>query len=215
MLCRTKPSPLRRRVRRWSMRIAAVILLSVLYFEVAVRVQLSEVIRTGVRALALSCVNTAVSEFLAENPEAGERLTKIIVGENGAVSALTTDSAYINYVKTRIAARAQEEIDARARSRGVSAPLGSFTGLMFLGDLGPEVTLTVGGSSSVWCTFTSTFESAGINQTLHHISLNVQVDTAVSHPFRIRKGVTVTSDYEIAQTVIVGTVPSYGGVVTY
>lgn len=215
MLCRTKPSPIRRRVRRWSMRIVAVILLSVLYFEVAVRVQLSEVIRAGVRALALSCVNTAVSDFLAENPEAGERLTKMIIGENGTVSALTTDSAYINYVKTRIAARAQEEIDACAGSRGVSAPLGSFTGLMFLSDLGPEVTLTVGSRSSVWCTFTSAFESAGINQTLHHISLSVQVDTAVNHPFRIRKGVTVTSDYEIAQTVIVGTVPSYGGVVTY
>ena len=215
VLCRKKLSSARRRVRRTILRTLAVILALLVYFEIAVRVQLGGVIRAEVKTLAQTAVNEAVSEFLSAHPDVGEKLSKLCFDENGKVTALTTDPAYINYVKAQICSRAQEGVDSLARSKGVEVPLGSFTGLTFLDRAGPDVNLTVGGRSAVACSFKSTFEAAGINQTLHHITLSVSVDMAVYSPFRIGGGVQISSDYEIAQTVIVGSVPTYGGVVTY
>ena len=215
MLCRKKPSPARRRVRRHIIRLFALILALVLYFELAVRAQLGGVIRAELKTLAQRAVNTAVSDFLADNPDVGERLSALCFAENGSVTALTTDPAAINGFKAQICESAQSNIDALAQEQGIKVPLGSFTGLTFLERAGPDVALTIGGRSSVACTFTSTFTSAGINQTLHHITLNVSVEFAVYNPFCIRGGVQIASDYEIAQTVIVGAVPNYSGVVTY
>ena len=215
MLCRRKRSGFRRRVRKVLCMILAAVILVTVYFEVAVRVQLTEVICAQMRTAVQQAVSEAVSDFLFENPDAGERLAHLQFTDGGTVSALTTDSAYINYVKTQIIRRAQHYIDERTHIEGVSVPLGSFSGLVFLNNLGPSVALSVDSRQTVSCTFCSTFESAGINQTLHHIALMVDVDVAVYHPFRIYDGIAVSSDYEIAQTVIVGSVPTYGGVVTY
>lgn len=215
MLCKKKLSDRRRRARRILCICLSAVILFLIYFEVAVRVQLSEVIRVRMRALAQRAVNEAVEEFLTENTDAGQRLTALCFFDSGAVSAIRTDPAYINYVKADIARRAQERIDRLAHDEGISVPLGSFSGLVFLNAVGPGVQMTVESSQTVSCSFSSTFESAGINQTLHHISLTVAVDIAVYNPYRIYSGIGIASDYEIAQTVIVGSVPNYSGVVTY
>ena len=57
--------------------------------------------------------------------------------------------------------------------------------------------------------------SAGINQTVHHITVTVYVDLLIYGPIRVGETVSTESAFEIAQTVIVGTVPSYSGVVSY
>ena len=215
MLCRPKRSGARRRLRRVLCVILAFAVLSVTYFEIAVRVMLTGVIRAQMRAAAEAAVNGAVSDFLSGEPDAGARLASLQFTEGGTAAAITTDSAYINRVKTEVSRRAQENIDRSSEEEGVSVPLGSFTGLAFLSELGPRISLRVKSRSAVCCSFNSTFESAGINQTLHHITLNVKTDVAVYDPFRIYEGISISSDFEIAQTVIVGSVPTYGGVVTY
>ena len=215
MLCRRKVKGARRRIRRYICVILVAAVLFTVYFEVAVRVQLTEVIRTRMRTVAQTAVNSAVGDFLSENADIGERLTELCLTDGGAVAAIRTDPSYINYVKQDISLRSQEYIDRISRGEGIKVPLGSFSGLMFLNSVGPEVSMTIESSQTVSCTFVSTFDSAGINQSLHHIRLIVHTDIAVYSPFRIYDTISVTSDYEIAQTVVVGSVPTYGGVVTY
>ena len=215
MLSRTKPSAARRRLRRAIALITAVIILTAAYFEAVVRIQLTEVIRTRMRTMALAAADSAVAELIDAHPDIGERLTKLSYASDGRVSALTTDPSYINSVKAETASLTRSGLSERARDGGVSVPLGSFTGLVFLSDFGPDISLRIRCDSSASCSFSSAFESAGINQTVHHISMTVTVRVIVYDPFRIYDGMTVSSDYEIAQTVIVGSVPSYGGMVTY
>ena len=93
--------------------------------------------------------------------------------------------------------------------------MGNFSGLVFLSNFGPDIPFSVESSQTVSCEFQSTFESAGINQTVHHITITVTVELLIYSPFRIGETVTTQSSFEIAQTVIVGTVPSYSGVVGY
>ena len=215
MLSRKKPSAARRRLRRAAavLLIAAILILA--YFEAVVRIQLTEVIRTRMRAMALSAADSAVADLLSAESDIGERLTDLSFSDDGRVSALTTDPSYINHVKAAAASLTRTHIDELSQTQGISVPMGSFTGLVFLSETGPDVRLSVRCDSSVECSFTSAFESAGVNQTVHHISMTVTVSVIVYDPFRIYGGMTVSSDYEISQTVIVGSVPTYGGVVTY
>ena len=57
----------------------------------------------------------------------------------------------------------------------------------------------------------STFEAAGMNQTIHHIRLMLTskiMTTSLDYSGKI----TFTTDFEIAQSVIVGNIPTtYGG----
>lgn len=213
-MCRKKLSPLKRKLRKYIAVFLTLLVLFTVYFELAVKHQLRDVIIRDMQTLSEQSVTMAVDDFLSENAGAGEKLCDITY-RNGAVAAITTNTAFVNSVKTSITERAQTYIDELARDQGVGIRLGNFSGLVFLSDLGPELCFPVDSAQTVSCEFQSTFESAGINQTVHHITLTVTVDLLIYSPFRVKETVSTASSYEIAQTVIVGTVPSYSGVVSY
>lgn len=215
MRCRPKRSPLHRKIRKYTAILLVLTILTVAYIELFVKIQLTDVIVREMTTLSEQAVNTAVKEFLAENRDIGERLVDLSTDSAGAVRAVTTDPSYINYVKTSVTERAQYHIDRLSHEKGIAVHLGSFSGMVFLSNAGPPVYFEVDSSQTVSCEFESSFESGGLNQTVHHITMAVYVDLLVYNPFKISKTVSSTSTYEIAQTVIVGSVPSYSGVVTY
>ena len=212
MMCRKKLSPTRRKLRKYTAVFLTLLILLTAYFELAVKHQLRDVIIRDMRTLSEQSVTTAVDEFLADHADAGQKLCDIIY-ENGSVAAISTNASCVNSVKTFITSRAQENIDRLSREQGVTTRLGNFTGLVFLSELGPDIHFAVESAQTVSCEFQSSFESAGVNQTVHHITVIVSVDLLISSPFRVDETVHTESAFEIAQTVIVGTVPSYSGVV--
>lgn len=213
MLCRKRPTPRRRRARKLIALTVAGIILCLTYFELAVKTQLRDIIIRDMQTLSERAVTLAVDDYLAENPDIGESLCRISF-HDGSVAALSADTAAVNVVKTSVTKRAQAYIDELSHTQGISTRLGSFTGLVSLLNVGPEVRLPVDSTQTVSCEFESTFEGAGLNQTVHHITMTVYVDLLVYNPFRIRQTVSTSSTFEIAQTVIVGSVPSYGGVLS-
>lgn len=214
MLCRRKRTPLQRKLRRICAVILVAAILLLIYFEVAVKAQLSDIIVRDMQTVAEEAVTEAVDEYLSQHFEIGERLCDIAY-DSGRVAAVTLNPSYVNTVKTAVTASAQERIDALSREQGVSARLGSFTGLVMLMNVGPEVRFPVDSTRTVSCEFESAFESGGVNQTVHHVTMTVYVDLLIYSPFRVADTVSTSSTFEIAQTVIVGAVPSYSGVVTY
>ena len=211
-MCRKKASPRRRKLRRY---IAFLLLLCIAltaYYELAVKALLGDIIIRNMKTLSERAVNLAVKDFLSEHFDVGEKLSEISYSE-GRVAAVNSNPSYVNYVKTEITDRAQEYIDELSKDEGIGVHIGSFTGLVFLSNVGSEVRFRVESSCTVSCEFESSFESGGLNQTVHKVMMNVYVDLLVYNPFKISQTVSTQSDYEIARTVIVGSVPSYGGVV--
>lgn len=213
-MCRKKLSPVRKKIRKSIAVFLSLLILFTVYFEIAVKHQLHDIIIRDMKTLSEKAVTAAVDDLLAEYSGKVVK-TCDIVYDNGSVAAITTDAAYINSVKTFITSRAQERIDALSHEQGVSIRLGNFTGLVFLSDLGPDIRFSVDSSQTVSCEFHSSFESGGVNQTVHHITITVYVDLLIYSPFRVDETVVTESTFEIAQTVIVGAVPSYSGVVSY
>lgn len=212
-MCRKKLSPARRKIRKTIAVFLALFIFLTVYFELAVKHQLRDILIRDMQTLSQQAVTQAVDELLSEQGE--HTKTCDITYDNGSVAAVTTNTAYINSVKTFITDRAQKKIDELSHTKGISVRLGNFTGLVFLSNFGPDIPFSVDSTQTVSCEFQSSFESAGVNQTVHHIAITVTVDLLIYSPFRVGETVTTTSAYEIAQTVIVGAVPSYTGVVSY
>ena len=89
---------------------------------------------------------------------------------------------------------------------GIPVPLGAFTGISVLAGFGPEITFRVLQVGSVICSFESEFTSAGINQTVHSIYLDVTSEVSVVLPSGTKKISTVT-EVMVAESLIVGEVP--------
>ena len=88
----------------------------------------------------------------------------------------------------------------------ISIRMGTLTGTDFLADRGPAVQLRIIPVSSVSSSITNEFVSGGINQTLHRIMMQLVVDISIVLP-GYSTTTTVVSEFCIAETIIVGSVP--------
>lgn len=209
MLCKPKLSAVRQKVRRVFYTVIIVLVILSAFLEFAVKSQLTDVITVQMKTVAQRAVNAAVTEFLSSNAEIGEKLTAVQYGDSGDVSAIISDPSAVNYLKASVSELSQDKIEALAEGEGITVPVGSFSGFFLLANFGPDIPLSISSRQTITCSLKSTFESAGVNQTIHHIILNVDIEMVVYNPFRFRRPIHTCADFEIAQTVIVGAVPSY------
>jgi hypothetical protein len=73
---------------------------------------------------------------------------------------------------------------------------------------GPDIEVNFRLTGSVNCEIKSEFESSGINQTVHRIYLIVDAEMVTISPGKSNT-IKFSTNYEIAQSVIVGGTPSF------
>lgn len=150
-------------------------------------------------------INRAVTDTLTAEAISYSELVILEKNEAGQVTVLTTDSARLNVLRTEIL----EDILCEVKSldgQDLGIPLGSLTGLASASNLGPNIPVRVLTAATPSADFRNVFTSAGINQTLHQIMLEVQVEVTLLIP-----GGTVETVVEAqvcaAETLLVGSVP--------
>ena len=132
---------------------------------------------------------------------------------DGEITALKTNMAEVNRLKTDILNLINDEILAMDTS-DLAIPIGSLIFPELMSGRGPMIPVQILSIRNSDGSFSSQFSEAGINQTLHQISMEVIVDVSVLVLGKAEQ-FTVSSHVVIAETVIVGQVPStyfnYGG----
>ena len=94
------------------------------------------------------------------------------------------------------------------QSNSFGIPIGNLTGLVMLSGRGPQLPLRPVASGHIATEMISTFESAGINQTLHKVSVHFVVAVRYLAPLETFSD-TISFDIVVAETVVVGEVPIY------
>ena len=125
--------------------------------------------------------------------------------ESGGIVALTTDTAALNRLRGELVETALEALRGVDVSQ-IQIPLGSLLDFDLVWGLGPTMkvhAMTVGTAEGE---FSSEFTSAGVNQTLHKIDLELSIPLTLMLPGGAVEAVCRTS-VPIAETVIVGQVP--------
>ena len=200
---------LHRRKKRWMGLVftLAGLLLLMGYLSYRVHPLLVRLAESRAESITLKIINDRVSEFIAEEDIAYEKLVTMGYNGNGVVAYLGTDMAKLNTFKAHISSKIQESFD-RYDFGTIGLPLGTVLGGDFLVGQGPCLYFPIDLSCSVACTFSHAFDDAGINQTRHQILLTVTGNTFAVAPW-YRASSRVTTNFVIAETIIVGQVPEY------
>lgn len=160
--------------------------------------------------ITTDAVTDAVNKKLAELNYSYNDIAKIMYSDSGEVQSIETDSVKINKLKSEITKAAQAEL-VKIKHSNMYIPIGAFTGLSLISNSGPEVALSFCLTGSFNSQLESTFESVGINSTIHHIKL-ILTSKIVTASVDYEKEIVFDTDFEIAQSVISGDIPSvYGG----
>lgn len=112
----------------------------------------------------------------------------------------------INEITSDVAVSIQIELN-KLESDDIYIRLGSFTGSKFLAGRGPKVNFKISSIGNVDTNLKSEFISAGINQTMHKIYLQVDCNVVIVTPFSHVEE-KITNQILIAEAVILGNVPS-------
>lgn len=198
-----------KKLRRLLLSVFLLMVAVIVYCEYQISDFKPEYIRIQAEILSVNSVCDAVNETLAEINYSYDDISKIRYDKDGNVKSISTDSFKINQIKSDVTKAVQREI-AQVYDNEIQIPLGSFTDITVLSSFGPPITITFNLTGSFSSEIVSTFESAGINQTVHHIRLLLTskiMTTSLDYEGKI----TFTTDFEIAQSVIVGEIPSAYG----
>ena len=131
---------------------------------------------------------------------------KLTYGNEGNVTSLETNAAKIALINSSITESVINEI-CNDKKLSVAIPLGNLSGETIFTGKGPDININLAVSPEITCNIESEFYERGINQTLHRIIAQVDVKSYVLLPFSPQE-IEVSTKYCIAETVIVGDIPS-------
>lgn len=162
--------------------------------------------RTQVQNATSDLINDAIDAQIVQGDIQYDRLIYFEKDLNGRITALKTNMGEINRLKTEILNRINDEILAMDASEiGLSA--GSLVLPELLSGRGPVIPVQVVSVRNSDASFLSAFSEAGINQTMHQLSMDVLVDVTVLVLGRT-ESFTVNSQVVVAETILVGDVPN-------
>lgn len=195
----------RKRFFRGVALIAAAVAVLLLLF----RRRYNEPIRTLAQTQITNATSDLINDAIDHQIETGDiHYDRIVYFEkdlNGRITALKTNMSEVNRLKTSTLNLINDEILALDTS-DIGIPLGSlFVAEIFSGK-GPTIPVEIISIRNSDAYFTSNFTQAGINQTLHQLSMSVLVDVSVL-VLGETASFTVTSEVVVAETIIVGDVP--------
>lgn len=184
----------------------AVALVLIRMLEGRLRPMLEEAARTQVMNQMTAVLEQAATEELARQTAGGSSFICVERDADGAITSLSADTARLNLLRSQLvtaALEALEEVDVSA----IQIPLGSLLDSELVWARGPSIHARALSVGTVSADFDSDFSSAGVNQTLYRIWLELSVPLTVMLP---GGGVQVKLDSRLclSETVIVGSVPS-------
>ncbi len=176
---------------------------------IAFRSRYYHVIRDLAKTQVTNSTSDLINDAIDRQIEIGNiQYDRIVYFEkdlNGRITALKTNMSEVNRLKTDILNLINDEILAMDSS-DLGIPIGSLFLPEILAGRGASIPVNILSIRNSDGGFQSNFSEAGINQTLHQLTMDVSVDVAIL-VFGRTESFTVTSRVVVAETIIVGQVP--------
>ena len=195
-----------RRAVRWMIILVVAVSLAFLMLRSRYRDIIQELAQTQVKNTTSDLTNDAIAKQIAQGVIQYDRIVYFEKDLDGRNTAQKTNMSEVNRLKTDILNLINDEILALDTS-DIGIPLGSLFLPELLSGKGPAIPVHILSIRNSDAAFTSAFSQAGINQTLHQLVMVVSVDVSVL-VLGQTSSFTVNSEVVVAETVIVGDVPS-------
>lgn len=174
------------------------------YFDSIIAPTVLTVADGEMRAKITDIINKNISEIYGENFNYDEMI-KVEKDSDGKIIMLKADTTKLNSLAMEVAMESQEEIKD-VGDVGVKIPIGYITKNSIMAYWGAKIRIRMVPIGRVETSYSSTFESAGINQSRHKIYINLKTKVKVIVPFQSTE-TEVVHQIPISETIIVGEVP--------
>lgn len=199
-------------MRRFARRLIRILCICLIVFAVLLllfREKYSDVItnlaETQIKNTTSDLINDAIAKQIANGNIQYDRIVYFEKDLDGRITALKTNMSEVNRLKTDVLNIINDDILA-LDTTDIGIPIGSLFLPELLSGRGPAIPVHILSIRNSDATFTSRFNQAGINQTIHQLIMVVSVDVAVL-VLGETNSFTVSSEVVVAETVIVGDVP--------
>ena len=190
------------RVRLRLLLLALVLIGATVWIDRAVRPSLIRLCEARIEAETSRAMHAAVLEVLSEQDAAA---LMRVYSQNGRTTLLETDSVRLNRLAADCALHAQNRIETIGE-QGISVPFGTALGVSLLNGIGPKLRVRFVPTGTVLASCESAFSSAGINQTVHRITLTLTASVRILLPGGART-VRVTLSTPVSEDIVIGDVP--------
>ena len=177
-----------------------------LAFRGRYRLVIRDLAETQVKNTTSDLTNDAIAKQIAAGKIQYDRIVYFEKDLDGRITALKTNMSEVNRLKTDILNIINDEILALDTS-DIGIPVGSLFLPEFFSGKGLVIPVHILSIRNSDACFSSSFTQAGINQTLHKLTMKVSVDVAVL-VLAQTSSFTLSSEVVVAETVIVGAVPN-------
>lgn len=199
----------RRRVRSGSLGVAVITLcvLLIVYFVFAFRLMplIKTIAVNNARNAATQTINNAAGKVIKNDNIDYDKLMSLDKDASGQITAVKANTIQIDLLKYEITNEAIDELNS-INSGSLGVPVGTVVGGQLFSGLGPHIRVRIEPVGSIETQLVNEFTSAGINQTRQQIILTVKASvTIMVSSYSVTTD--VSSNFTIADTVIVGKVP--------
>lgn len=156
------------------------------------------------KSVATKVSNIKATEVMAKYEY--DDILEINKDESGNITRVGTNVFTINKIISDVPVYIQEELE-KEENNSFKIPLGSFFGSKIFAGRGPKVNVKMQMIGDLETNLKSEFISAGINQTLHRIYLEIKCKVIILTPFETMEE-EIGNQVLIAEGVIVGEIPS-------
>ncbi|MGI6578356.1 MAG: sporulation protein YunB [Eubacteriales bacterium] len=202
----SRPAGSRRRFPIIFFFVILLLIAGLVVFELRLGPVVKQIALARVTYIAGKVINDAINEQIEKDFTQFEDLITFHKTTDGLITAYTPNYGKINLLKVNIIANVLDKINHMDTTQ-LKIPLGNILNGEMLSGVGPRIPIRILPVATAEAKFATAFTSAGINQTRHQILVEVTVNIGVVLP-GMRTGTEVTSQVNIAETIIVGNVPN-------
>lgn len=184
-----------------------VLIIFLVFCDTRVRPVIKRKVRDCARTETITILNKILLDEISSHKLKYSDFVTINYGDDNKITSIETNTVNINKFKASFAISITNAL-YKLDDFDFYIRFGTLIGPEFLTERGPKIHFKVSGSEYVRTEILSRFSEAGINQTIHKILLEVTLDICCYFP-GYTTSVTVSSELLLAETVIIGTVPSY------
>ncbi len=160
---------------------------------------------SAAETIMLNSANEAVIEILNKENFDYNDIAVLSKNSDGEIISLEIDTYKVNYLKSHISNEIAKIIADKERYT-ISIPIGTFFANTYTSGLGPDIDFKMQMTSTAFVNFEHEFRSAGINQVLHRVIVNIKINGNLLIA-GYKRTISVNTSAIAAQTVIVGGVP--------
>ena len=155
---------------------------------------------------ASDLIADAITAQMARDDISYESIVRLEQDDSGKLLALRTDMNELNRLRNETLSILNNQIEEADFSE-LGIPLGSIVLPTLFSGRGPELPIRVLTVRDADAEFSSRFQEAGVNQTLHQITLDVALNLTILTPAGTQT-LRVDSGVVVAETVLIGQVPN-------